>query len=117
MVAFDGVCRVYYLPDLLRVFEKYSKLSPISVPRFQDVRIFLVPFFAEFLFVEHFPKQVILLSDTLEAPTMDSLWNYLSHFYDKVGKELRNLFEFKDATGVFTENDKSRLFAICVKYN
>lgn len=48
---------------------------------------------------------------------MDSLWNYLSHFYDKVGKELRNLFEFKDATGVFTENDKSRLFAICVKYN
>lgn len=73
--------------------------------------------FTEDAFVERFPKQVILLSDTLETPTMDNLWNYLSHFYNKVGEERRDLFEFEDAAGIYTENGKSRLFAICVKYD
>lgn len=73
--------------------------------------------FTEDTFVEHFPKQVILLSDTLETPTVDNLWNYLSHFYNKVGKERRDLFEFEDAAGVYTENGISRMFAICVKYD
>lgn len=73
--------------------------------------------FAEDVFIERFHKQVILLSDTLETPTVDNLWNYLSHFYNKVGKERRNLFEFEDAAGVYTENGKSRLFAVCVKYD
>ena len=27
---------------------------------------------------------MILLSDALEVPTLDNLWNYLSHFYEKV---------------------------------
>lgn len=73
--------------------------------------------FAEDIFVEYFPKQVILLSDTLETPTVDNLWNYLSHFYNKVGKEHRDLFKFEDAAGIYTKNGKSRLFAICVKYD
>ena len=73
--------------------------------------------FAEDIFVEYFPKQVILLSDTLETPTVDNLWNYLSHFYNKVGKEYRDLFKFEDAAGIYTKNGKSRLFAICVKYD
>lgn len=67
------------------------------------------------IFVERFPKQVILLSDTLETPTVDNLWNYLSHFYSKVGKEHKDMFEFEDAAGVYTEDGRSRLFAICVK--
>lgn len=33
-----------------------------------------------------FPARVILLSDALETPSIDNLWNYLSHFYDKLGK-------------------------------
>lgn len=73
--------------------------------------------FTEDVFVERFPKQVILLSDTMETPTVDNLWNYLSHFYGKVGKECRDLFEFKDAAGIYTENGRSRLFAVCVKYD
>ena len=68
------------------------------------------------IFVEHFPEQVILLSDTLETPTVDNLWNYLAHFYNKVGKERRNLFEFEDAAGIYTENNRARLFAVCIKY-
>lgn len=70
----------------------------------------------EDMFIEHFPKQVILLSDTLNTPTLDNLWNYLDHFYNKVGKERRKLFEFEDAAGIYTEKGKSRLFAVCVKY-
>ncbi len=71
--------------------------------------------FAEDIYVEHFPKQVILLSDTLEVPTVDNLWNYLSHFYNKV-EDRRELFEFEDAAGIYTENGRARLFAICIKY-
>lgn len=71
--------------------------------------------FTENVIIEHFSKQVILLSDTLETPTLDNLWNYLSHFYNKVGNELRNMFEFEDAAGIYTENGRSRMFAICVK--
>lgn len=73
--------------------------------------------FVEDIFTERFPKQIILLSDTLETPTVDNLWNYLSHFYNKVGKERKDLFEFEDAAGIYTENGRSRLFAICVKYD
>lgn len=69
------------------------------------------------VYVEHFPEQVILLSDTLETPTIDNLWNYLSHFYNKVGDEHRDKFEFEDAAGIYTENGRSRLFAVCVKYD
>lgn len=65
--------------------------------------------FTEDVFVERFPKQVIRLSDTMETPTVDNLWNYLSHFYGKVGKECRDLFEFEDAAGIYTENGRSRL--------
>lgn len=64
-------------------------------------------------FTEYFTEQVILLSDTLETPTLDNLWNYLEHFYNKVGKDK---FEFEDAAGIYTENGRSRLFAVCVKY-
>lgn len=59
--------------------------------------------FAENVYIERFPNQVILLSDILETPTVDNLWNYLSHFYNKVGKEN---FEFEDAAGIYTENGK-----------
>lgn len=30
-------------------------------------------------FLKEYPERVILLSDTLEVPTLDNLWNYLSH--------------------------------------
>lgn len=68
------------------------------------------------LFIEVFPKQIIMLSDTLESPTLDNLWNYLEHFYNKVGKERKDRFEFEDTAGIYTENGRSRLFAVCVRY-
>lgn len=62
------------------------------------------------------PKRVILLSDTLKTPTLDNLWNYLSHFYDKVTPALKDKFDFEDLAGIYTENGRSGLFALCTRY-
>ena len=66
--------------------------------------------------VRFFPKRVILLSDTLETPTVDTLWSYLRHFYDQVGASRREQFAFEDLAGVYTEAGVSRLFAVCSRY-
>ena len=66
--------------------------------------------------IKDIPERVILLSDTLEAPTLDNLWNYLSHFYDKVTPALKEKFTFEDLAGIYTENGLSRLFAVCIRY-
>lgn len=62
------------------------------------------------------PERVILLSDTLEMPTLDNLWNYLSHFYDKVTPALKEQFSFEDLAGIYTENGIAKLFAVCIRY-
>lgn len=67
-------------------------------------------------FIKDFPERVILLSDTLEMPTLDNLWNYLSHFYEKVTPALKDQFAFEDLAGIYTENGVSRLFAVCIRY-
>ena len=67
-------------------------------------------------FIKDFPERVILLSDTLEVPTLDNLWNYLSHLYDKVTPALKEQFAFEDLAGIYTENGLSRLFAVCIRY-
>ena len=51
-------------------------------------------------FIRDFSERVILLSDTLEVPTLDNLWNYLDHFYDKVTPALKDQFEFEDLAGI-----------------
>ncbi len=62
------------------------------------------------------PERVILLSDTLEVPTLENLWNYLSHFYEKVTPDLKEQFYFEDLAGIYTENGISMLFAVCIRY-
>lgn len=66
-------------------------------------------------FVQECPARVILLSDTMEAPTLDNLFNYLRHFYDQVPSSLRELFAFEDAAGVYTKGGRSRLYAVCIR--
>ena len=68
------------------------------------------------VFVKEYPERVILLSDTLETPTLDNLWNYLSHFYDKVTPARKDRFSFEDLAGMYTENGRTRLFAVCTRY-
>lgn len=67
-------------------------------------------------FIKEIPERVILLSDTLEEPTLNNLWNYLSHFYEQVTPALKAQFDFEDQAGIYTENGLSRLFAICIRY-
>ena len=67
-------------------------------------------------FLKDYPERVILLSDTLEVPTLDNLWNYLNHFYEKVTPALREQFAFEDLAGIYTENGATRLFAVCIRY-
>lgn len=67
-------------------------------------------------FLKEYPERVILLSDTLEEPTLDNLWNYLGHFYEKVPPALKEQFYFEDLAGIYTENGITRLFAVCVQY-
>lgn len=67
-------------------------------------------------FIKEIPERVILLSDTLEVPTLDNLWNYLSHFYEKVTPELVEQFSFDDLAGIYTGNGLTRLFAVCTRY-
>lgn len=66
--------------------------------------------------LKDFQERVILVSDTLEVPTLDNLWNYLSHFYDKVTPALKEQFSFEDLAGIYTEHGISRLFATCIRY-
>lgn len=68
---------------------------------------------AEGIVVNHFPKRLILLADTLESPTLDTLWSHLSHFYHKIELLQKESCTFEDTAGIYTENGSSRLFAVC----
>lgn len=68
------------------------------------------------IFSKDLPERVILLSDTLEVPTLNNLWNYLDHFYKKVPPSIKEQFSFEDLAGIYTENGITRLFAVCTHY-
>ncbi len=66
--------------------------------------------------VREFPERVIMLSDTLRTPTVENLWNYLSNFYRQLEPGLRDSFAFEDLAGIYTQEEDSRLFALCMRY-
>ena len=41
---------------------------------------------------------------------------YLGHFYDKIPLENKDDFLFEDLAGVYIENGKSNMFAVCIHY-
>lgn len=53
-------------------------------------------------YIKYFPERVILPSSHLEAPSLDNLWSYLSHFYEEVGPVLKESFIFEDLAGIYT---------------
>ena len=67
-------------------------------------------------YIREFPERVIMLSDTMKEATLDNLWNYLSHFYNALEPELRDLFAFEDLAGIYLENNSSNMFAVCTSY-
>ena len=71
---------------------------------------------AESFLMKHFPQRVILLSDSLESPTLDNLWNYHRHFYSQLPAAMKDKFAFEDLAGVYEQDGQTRLFAQCLKY-
>lgn len=67
-------------------------------------------------FLKECPQRVILLSSTLETPTLENLWNYLGHFYAQIPPERQGQFAFEDQAGVYQEKGSSRLFALCTRH-
>ena len=47
---------------------------------------------------------------------LENLWNYLGHFYEKLPLALEEKFSFEDLAGIYTENGRARLFAVCTRY-
>lgn len=68
------------------------------------------------ILLKEYPERIIFLSDTLEEPTLDNLWNYLGHFYNLIPSSLKEHFSFEDQAGIYMENGLTRLFAICIHY-
>lgn len=69
------------------------------------------------IFIKTYPQRVILLSDKMEKPTVDNLWNYHRHFFEQVPDKLKDKFSFEDLAGIYEQNEQSRLFAICTRYS
>lgn len=68
------------------------------------------------VFPQYFPERVILLSDTMQYPTLDNLWQYHRHFYQQLKADERDLFAFEDLAGIYTQGGHSQLFAVCIQY-
>lgn len=70
---------------------------------------------ADFILKEY-PERVILLSATMEEPTLDNLWDYHSRFYSQIPEKLKNDFSFEDLAGIYGQGGESRLFAVCTRF-
>lgn len=68
------------------------------------------------IFVKNIPQRVILLSQSLRAPTLNNLWDYHRHFYDQVGVNKKHEFTFEDLAGIYQIQGEARLFAVCTRY-
>lgn len=70
----------------------------------------------EKMFIKHYPQRVILLSNDMENPTLDNLWNYHKNFYDRLPDGMKSEFSFEDLAGIYERNGQSRLFAVCTRF-
>lgn len=94
---------------------QYSKSKILSARAVYEKQLHGIPENRE-MFVKEFPTRILMLSDTLETPSLDNLWNYLSHFFDRLSPAQKEQFTFEDIAGIYTENGLSRLFAVCIQY-
>lgn len=69
----------------------------------------------EDIFIQEIPKRTIMLS-SLEYPTLENLWNYHRHFYDKLDPTIKEQFTFEDIAGIYTEKGHSQMFTVCSQY-
>ena len=63
--------------------------------------------------VKILPERAVLLSDRPISPTVETLHDYLRHFYAQVGETRRPLFSFADEAGIYESEGKCMMFAVC----
>ena len=68
------------------------------------------------IFIREFPERAILLSSSLEEPSLDNLWDYLRHFYEQVPPGLKDDFCFEDQAGIYSDGTDTRMFAVCTRF-
>lgn len=70
----------------------------------------------EGVFTKKFPKRIIMLADPVEKITVDNLWSYHRHFYQRLSPEQEKQFAFEDLAGVYRDNSSAHYFAVCTRY-
>lgn len=68
------------------------------------------------IFYQQIDERVILLSDSMQQPTLSNLWKYHDHFYQQTNDLQQQNYSFEDLAGIYTKDGKSSLFAVCTKY-
>lgn len=68
------------------------------------------------IFYQQIDERVILLSNSMQEPTLSNLWNYHSHFYQQTNDLQKQNYLFEDLVGIYTKDGKSSLFAVCIEY-
>lgn len=68
------------------------------------------------VFINELPQRTILLSETMEKPTLDNLWDYHRNFYSQIPDDIKNSFSFEDLAGIYEQDGRSRLFVVCTRY-
>ena len=104
MVAFDGIRRIYYLPDFLRIFEEYSQFSPVFIPGLQNIRVLLIPILAE-LFLGKFSVIKIHRTVNFLQVSADSLAVFV--WYELAA--VANLMDYAELIFRFRENRVYRI--------
>ena len=56
------------------------------------------------IFYQQIDERVILLSDSMEQPTLSNLWNYHSHFYEQTNDLQKQKYSFEDLAGIYTKD-------------
>jgi len=67
-------------------------------------------------FTKKFPKRIVMLADPVEKITVDDLWSYQRHFYQRLSPGHEKQFAFEDLAGVYRDNSSARYFAVCTRY-
>lgn len=66
--------------------------------------------------VKYLPRRVVLLSESLETPTLENLRGYHRHFYGQLPEDAKGEFAFEDIAGIYESGGRRSLFAVCTKY-
>lgn len=68
------------------------------------------------VFIQEFSQRAMLLSDNLEFPTLNNLWNDLAHFYEMLTPLQQKGFEFEDVVGIYSTQEQNQFFTLCRQY-